>query len=476
MLASNLITLHLLAPENDKLIELLPHAAEGLASALSAADRARQLQLQPLFNASAAAAGQTLGSFGSSSSSSGVGGSQAATSNGNAPNPSCCSSSSSGNAPNASSSSSSSAAGSPSLYHLAMQHSCYSSCPPQYILPWLQLLGTLHALHIPQTDNDIAQKWKLKRITQVIRDPASGEVLLGSNGDTATALDVFSEPEAGLAAAAVALRSFADINGISNMMPNVLSLLGGCAQRELVSKVLLLPLGLQLELPAVTPSLQQLRSALQQQQQQQQQQQPSAGVKQPPSGSQQQQQQRMGESTMEASPQQQQQQLGSAECCFVLRDPLAACVYWMHGERLLAVPPEQWPKLMATAAADATAAAAAAAAHAAAHSSGKAKRSSSSGGGGTGQGVQAASAAAAAAAAAVPGGCDVQSLQLLADLNCDWCNRPMQHNNSSSANDVGAQQQQQQQQRWGCASCSNAQYCSHTCAAAGNKVHGPNCW
>ncbi|WIA21283.1 hypothetical protein OEZ85_000516 [Tetradesmus obliquus] len=49
MLASNLLTLHLLAPEHDKLQELLPQSAEGIMPALTAADAARQLQLQPLF-------------------------------------------------------------------------------------------------------------------------------------------------------------------------------------------------------------------------------------------------------------------------------------------------------------------------------------------------------------------------------------------------------------------------------------------
>jgi hypothetical protein len=75
----------------------------------------------------------------------------------------------------------------------------------------------------------------------------------------------------------------------------------------------------------------------------------------------------------------------------------------------------------------------------------------------------------------------VKSLQLLADLNCDWCNGLLPSSSSSSAATPTAAAAEAggrvpQKGRWGCASCSNAQYCSKACAAAGNKVHGPNCW
>jgi hypothetical protein len=80
-LAGILMTIHQLAPENDKLVELQPQSAAAVTTALTAADRARQLRIEPLFSATAAAAGQTLGSFGSSSSSrAGVGSSSSSSS------------------------------------------------------------------------------------------------------------------------------------------------------------------------------------------------------------------------------------------------------------------------------------------------------------------------------------------------------------------------------------------------------------
>jgi hypothetical protein len=447
VLASNLLTLHLLAPEEDKLTELLPPSAKAVLAGLTAADKARQLQLQPLFQASAAAAGQGLSSSSSSSNSD----SQHASSSNSSSKPPHLSSSRSGSGaqpPDLSSSScggggsssSSIASSTPSLFHLAMQHRCFGSCPPQQVQPWLQLLSIFHALAGPQLDADTTSQYNRQR--REVTDPATGDRVEGTRLKVAVNLN--AEPEASLAAAVVALRSFS-----RGHMPTNLLQLGIVAQQLLQGTIPLMPLGLPLQLPLI---------AVQQQQD--------------------------GAGASAASTQQQQQKL--ADCCFASHDQLAACVYWMHGERLLAVSPDQWPKIMAAAAADA---AAAAAAKATAQSCARPKRSSSSGSGGGG-GQQ---GAAAASAAAVLGGCDVTSLQLLADMNCDWCNGPVPHSNSSSSaaasaaasdaesaaatgGSAGQQQQQRQKQCWGCASCSNAQYCSEECAAAGNKVHGPNCW
>jgi hypothetical protein len=288
---------------------------------------------------------------------------------------------------------------------------------------------------------------------KLVIDPGS-LTCLGNDGQDANALNAFAEPEAGLAAAAVALHSFACSSSSSKgcQMPDLLLLLGEYAQQGLQGFLPMMPLGLELGTAAAAADGYDDDDA----------------DMQPPTAALKQQQQQGAEGVMQPNAQQQQQQSGSAQCCFAQHDALSACVYWMHGERLAAVSAEQWPQFMAAAAAAAADAAAAAAGPDVHSRSSAGKRTSSSTSGGH-----------PAAAAAVPGGCDVESLQLLADLNCDWCNGPMP--SSSAATPAAAAAAEtgcsvQQKARWGCASCSNAQYCSQACASAGNKVHGPNCW
>jgi hypothetical protein len=107
-------------------------------------------------------------------------------------------------------------------------------------------------------------------------------------------------------------------------------------------------------------------------------------------------------------------------------DGVSACAYWLHAQRLVDVPPSQWQQHVAQ--------------HLLRAPGGKGSKGSSS-------------------------SLSRQHLCALADTACDWCGRELQPAASGSSSSKRA-----------CASCALTQYCSDACAAAGGRVHGPNCW
>ncbi|KAF8071336.1 abcC3 [Scenedesmus sp. PABB004] len=282
--------------------------------------------------------------------------------------------------------------GMPSPLHLAAQRGALRAAPPRLLLPWLQLLVTYRALRYKLTGPEAARLWGRCRAHAGDGDDAAPQ---RTSAACASTLD---EPDASLAAAAAALRALG-----WPALPRWAQELAALASDFCAGRAPQLSMGLLLQHAPPPPLAARGRAKGQRQQRPQQEQQ-----------------------QQQAQQQQQQQPAG---------EDVAALAFWLHADRLLAVPPGAWPQ--------------------------HALDSLRSGGGGGGGG--------AAALAA-----------LAADQHCDWCDTPLAAagggDGSGGGGSSGGGSSAPRAAGHGCPSCSVAQFCSARCAAAGGRVHAPNCW
>lgn len=364
VLLMHLLLLQLLAADQNKLAELKPTASAAVAAALAAATHAAQLGAQPLLVAAAEAA--EIDNSSNSSRGRGV-----------------------------------------SIQHLAAQYGVLAAAAaPTLSLPWLQFLNSYHAVHSALTLDQNLLRSRCARKPPPPHDPIWPD-LVPDQPDHGPGLSPMFNPDASLAAAAAVLLSYP-----SKLVPRLVGRLCVESGRFCRGKVPAVPLSWlphAVQLPEQQQTQQNVRvdhSGLQQQQQQQQ-----AGMQQ----SQQQQQQQKGSNA---------QGSGSTES----NDPLLACGYWLHAERLLTVHPSHWQQYLLT--------------------NSQLEQTGANG----------------------------SHLELIADLCCDWCGKAMRPTAATTTGKGAAASSKCASHKRGCAGCGSAQYCSDECATAGGKIHRSICW
>lgn len=322
--------------------------------------------------------------------------------------------------------------------HLAAQFSHFPG-PPALTLPWLQLLARFHAftsglqVHHHDICDDATRAWG------------------ASSRGTTVRFDPCIEAEGQVAAMAVALQSF----GIP-LSHHAAQLVRRVQERACSNPPLLAA-------PVVSPLTPLLHKLLQPQHSAQ------ATCKQGL-------QQRNGSQQQESQHNEKPDDCAAEGC-----SDLAACCFWLHGERLVLTAPQQWQqhvaqRLFHQAAANSTQPGCCSSSNIGASSKDKSSSRSRE---------------------------DNSELNcLMADLACDWCSGPLQlpaaqqaeagtgistqcsaeaqlhseaRDSSSPSNSISSISRVKEP-LWGCCACNAAQYCSETCAKSAKEVHNANCW